>query len=436
MRTLTIVTEPFEALARQMAKGLGNPKLPLLVLPHPFGDLPEDELRAIADIAAPEVDAFVWEGRMPTSPADRAEGAVADEPEADGPATLTLGAADEVAAGWELDALGYGDGLPIVLPTPDRVAAMLACADVDPDTPIGPIPPGMGTVTVRAIAANAVMAGCEPRAFPVVLAAVHAALDERFNLLGCQVTTHPVGIGVLVTGPAAATLGLNAGTNLLGPGVRANMTIGRAVRMALDNGGNATARGLDKATMGQPGKISMCFAENLAESPWGPWRPSGLDAESAVTVIGGEGPHNINDHASIDADGLLKQIAGTMAITGSNNLVLRSDTYLLVCPEHAEVLASEGLSREDVQREVHARARVRAEDMSAKQLDLVRDWSSFEPYIGDDGKIPVVRTPEDVQIVVAGGEGKHSMWIPSFITYSCSRPLDGLIPTESNDVAH
>jgi hypothetical protein len=421
------VTDAFESLARSVAKSFGKPALPLLVLPHPFGGLPEAEIHSLADRVAPEIESFVWDESL-TSPAGESDGPdqhPGAESEADGErASFSLSTADETEAGWELYARGLTDGLPVIPPTAERVRAMLDAAGLPPDAAVGPIPPALRSLTAEAVAANAVMAGCEPSAFPIVWAAVEASLDERFNLFALQVTTHPCGVAVLVSGPIAGALSIRADSGCLGPGWRANMTIGRAVRLTLANGGECVAGGLDRATFGQPGKLTMCFAENGGRSPWGPWRPEGIDGPNSVTVIAAEAPHNINDHGSTDAEGVLRTIAGTMATTGNNNLTLLGDTYVLLGPEHAATLAAGGLSREDVARELHRRARVRATNMSTQQLDLTRGWSGLDTYVDEDGCVPVARDAADIHVVVAGGEGKHSMWLPTFgISYSVSRAV-------------
>jgi len=204
----------------------------------------------------------------------------------------------------------------------------------DPLEIVGILPPRQGEATIEKIAANAVMAGCRPEYFPVVLAAIEALADPLFNLDSVQATTHPVATLLVVNGPIAHTLGIQAGYNAFGQGFRANVTIGRAVRLVLMNVGGGLPGSGDRATQGTPAKIAYCVAENEAESPWEPLHvEAGLPATtSTVTVFGAEGPHNIQDHYSNTALGVLRTVAGAMAQAGSNNLLGRGWPLLSLGP--------------------------------------------------------------------------------------------------------
>src|SRR5262245_59941359 len=207
-------------------------------------------------------------------------------------------------AGDDFDAIntlvterGWGDGLPVVPPTASRVAAMLAWCDRPWDEPIAKIAPRYGEATALRLAANAVMAGCRPEYFSLYLLAIETMCEEPVNLYGVQATTHPCAPLVIVNGPIASELAINAGHNAFGPGAPANATIGRAIRLALLNIGGATPGLADMATHGAPSKYSYVVAENEAASPWEPLHVErGLPAHaSTVTVIGAECPHNVND---------------------------------------------------------------------------------------------------------------------------------------------
>src|SRR5215510_10886474 len=197
------------------------------------------------------------------------------------------------------------DGLPIVPPTAERVERMLDGIKRDPQEVIGSIPPKWAPATVEKLAINAVMAGCLPEYLPVIIVAVEAVLEDKFNLYGIQSTTHPCAPLLILNGPIARELGVNARYNAFGQGWRPNATIGRAIRLILLNVGGGVPGVLDRATQGQPSKYSYCIAENEAENPWEPLhveRGYAID-ESTVTVSGAEGPHNINDHVSTAAPG-------------------------------------------------------------------------------------------------------------------------------------
>ena len=163
---------------------------------------------------------------------------------------------------------GFTDGLPVVAPTPERVIRMLAGTTRAPTDVVCIVPPDLVECTVEKIAINAVMAGCLPEYLPVVIAALEAACTDEFNMHGVLATTMPVGPVIIVNGPIAKRIGMNSGGNLFGQGNRANLTIGRAVQLVIRNVGGGKPGGVDRATHGNPGKISFCFAEEEATSPW------------------------------------------------------------------------------------------------------------------------------------------------------------------------
>jgi hypothetical protein len=256
---------------------------------------------------------------------------------------------------------GWSDGLPIIPPTPDRVQHMLEGTRRDPQSLIGRIPPRWGDATVEKVAVNAVMAGCLPAYMPVLTTAIEAMLAPEFNLYGIQATTHPVAPLLILNGPLARQLDVNNSYNVYGPGWRANATIGRAIRLLLLNvGGGIPGKG-DRSTQGSPAKFAFCIAENETRNPWSPLHVErGFDAgTSTVTVWGGESPHNINDHVSQSAPNLLTTIADTAATMGMNNLYLNDTEMLIVLgPEHAATIASEGWTKPDVQQFLFEQARV------------------------------------------------------------------------------
>ena len=313
---------------------------------------------------------------------------------------------------------GWGDGLPVVPPTAARVEAMLAWCDRPWHEPVAKIPPRYGEATPLRLAANAVMAGCRPEYFPLLLLAIEAMCEEPLNLYGLQATTHPCAPLVIVNGPVARELAVNGGHNAFGPGAHANATIGRAIRLALLNIGGATPGLGDMATFGAPSKYSYLVAENEAASPWEPLHVErGLPAEaSAVTVIGAECPHNVNDHESITAEGILTTIAGTMAITGQNDIYYPAQPLVVMGPEHAKTVADGGLTKADARGFLHAHAHLPLGRFSKENIERRFRVTYRERYAdaGPDAPVPVVRRPEDILIVVIGGAGKHSAYIPTF----------------------
>ncbi|HEX3176893.1 MAG TPA: hypothetical protein VHZ49_09460 [Methylomirabilota bacterium] len=332
-----------------------------------------------------------------------------------GPAAATFdftGAYEEIDAHYQ--ERGWTDGLPIVPPTEARVRAFLAETERDPHEIIGTLPPRQGEATVEKIAVNAVMAGCRPEYFPVILAGIEALADPLFNLDSVQATTHPVAPLLVVNGPIAREIGLNAGYNAFGQGVRANITIGRAVRLVLMNVGGGLPGSGDRATQGSPAKIAYCVAENEADSPWEPLHvEAGLAPDvSTVTAFGCEGPHNIQDHYSNTGLGVLHTVAGAMGQAGSNNLLGRGWPLLSLGPEHAATIARDGFSKQKVKQFLFDHARFPLSRLGAEyrryqvERQHVRD--------ADDTLVPIVRSAEDISVIVVGGAGKHSAWQPTF----------------------
>ncbi len=312
---------------------------------------------------------------------------------------------------------GWTDGLPIIPPTEERVQRMLAAVKRDPQEEIAVLPIRSVPATVEKIAVNAVMAGCEPEYLPVIIAAVEAVGEEKFNPLAIQATTHPCGPLIVVNGPIARKIGLNSKGSCFGPGVKANATIGRALRLILLNIGGGIPVVADKATHGSPAKYTYCVAENEEDSPWEPLHVErGFGAqESTVTVFAAEGPHNINDHASITGKGILMTAAATMATAGNNNLtLLEGEPVLMLGPEHARTVARDGYSKEAVKDFIFEHARLPLKMLSEENIQSRRD-SPPETYgeFVDSELIPVGRR-EHIVVIVLGGEGKHSCFVPTF----------------------
>jgi hypothetical protein len=308
------------------------------------------------------------------------------------------------------------DGLPTVRPTENRVKTILKFTDLDPQEVIACIPPKYLNATVEKIAINSVMAGAAPEYFPIILTAIRALSENKFNLYATQVTTHVCAPLVLVNGPLAKELGVNYGHNAFGQGFRANATIGRAVQLILINIGGAEPGLLDKSTFGQPAKFGYCVAENQEDNPWEPLHVErGFPEQtSTVTVMAAEGPHNINDHGSMNAEEVLQTIAGTMTGLGTNDLFFGGEPMVVLGPEHAAIIAMGGFSKEDIKRWLFEKARLDFSTLVPRNLNLIK---SMRPRWFEDANnhsLPVVDDYRDIMVTVIGGAGKHSLFIPSF----------------------
>jgi len=401
----------FQGLAQSELRALGISGLPLVTIEHPLGGERSDGIGRRARQAVDQLTRLL----AGTAITDAiGEGA----PRSAGPDVITVVDTPEAVLA-EFCERQWCDGLPIVPPTADRVRAMRG--GTAGDRVLGVMPPLWRVATLEKLAINAVMAGCEPAAFPLVVAAVEAMLDPSFNLYGVQATTHSVAPLLIVHGPIAAELGVHSGSGCFGPGFRANATIGRAIRLILLNVGGGWPGRHDMATQGSPAKFSYCIAER-ADSPWG-----ALREDSAVTVFGGEPPHNVNDHVSTTAGGILATVADTAVSLGSNVGWYFSQSQLLIVlgPEHARTIADDGLSRADVQRFVFEHARLPLRTLKLGGMWGIHDWPRWMHAItDDDALVPQVPSPEDVFVIVAGGPGKHSSVVPN-CTFSraVTRPI-------------
>ncbi len=321
---------------------------------------------------------------------------------------------------------GWGDGLPLVPPTPERVDAMLGgLGDIDPDKVLTTLPPRFGEATRRILAVNAVLAGCRPEHLPVLVSAVRALARPEVNLRGVNATTHPVAPLLIVHGDVVADAGYNAGLGAFGPGNRANATTGRALRLVLLHVAGATPGPGDVSTQGGPAKYTYCVAENAEASPWGSYAvDAGVTTPSAVTVHCGEAPHNVHDMEASEPEPILDKVASAMTTLAQNNAPISQGEYFVaLCPEHAATCASAGWSRLDVARYLFDHATMRVGDLRRAFHSLA--WAPWQDALGDDDRMSMTERVENIKVVVVGGPGKHSALIPSWgMTTSATVPVE------------
>src|SRR5437773_4242949 len=305
---------------------------------------------------------------------------------------------------------GWTDGLPAVPPTADRVGAMLAGARLDPTQEIGFVAHRAVSITAEKVAINAVMAGCTPDFMPVVVAAVEGIADPRWSYHGPGTSTAGAGVLMIVNGPIARELDVNAGDNLFGPGWRANLTIGRAVRLVMRNVCGSMPGTLDRGTLGHPGKLSYVIAENEAESPWTPlhvergFRPD----QSTVTVMAAESPHQFYNQLSPDAEGVLTTLADSMKHSGGAG---RQPQYVVtLAGEHMRTIAGSGWGKKEIRQFLFENTK----NTIAHLKRTNRIPGAIQP--GDDTKLrPIVAEPDDILILAAGGRaGSFSSFIPGW----------------------
>lgn len=324
--------------------------------------------------------------------------------------------------------LGMTDGLPVVPPTRSRVRPMLQGRN--PEEVVAVVPPKMGVASVERIAINSVMAGCLPQYLPVVIAAVQAMVEDQFNLIGLETTTGSAAPLAIINGPAVKELEINCAGNALGQGRRANATIGRAIRLILINIGGSIPGILDMASLGQPGKYTFCFGENEERSPWEPLHVErGFRREvSTVTMVGAAGTVEVVDTTSRTADGVLTTMANSMTIAGtigSAGVLGGGEPLVILTPEHAELMASQGLSKMDVKRALYEKARLPLSKLSPEMADRVVENRKRQGLEDLNGDVRVAFRPEDIMVVVAGGVGVKSVYIPTWGggTTAVSKPI-------------
>jgi len=295
---------------------------------------------------------------------------------------------------------GWSDGLPLVPPTEARVLHMLEGTTRAPNEVVAVVPPDLVECTVEKVAINAVMAGCKPEYLPVVLTALEAACTDTFNMHGLLATTMPVGPVMIVNGPIRHRIGMNDGVNVLGQGNRANSTIGRALQLVIRNVGGGKPGGVDRATQGNPGKLSFCFPENEERSPWEPLHVErGFAPESStVTLFPGEGPRGIVDQLSRDPESLARSFATCLKTVQHPKLPIVFDAILVVSPEHGRVFAEAGWTKAKLRERLH-------ELTLLDGAEIVRGAGGIAegvPEWARDTKLPKFR-PDGILIVHAGG---------------------------------
>lgn len=297
-------------------------------------------------------------------------------------------------------ARGWTDGLPVIPPTPERVLRMLAGTTRAPQDVVAIAPPDLVELTVEKIAINAVMAGCLPEYLPWVIAALEAVCTDTFNMHGVLATTMPVGPVIICNGPGTRAIGMNSGINALGQGNRANNTIGRAVQLTIRNVGGGRPGEVDRATHGNPGKISFCFAEDELGSPFtslGTERGIAL-GQNAVTVFAGEGPRCVVDQLARTADELTNSLVACLQTVHHPKLVIGFDAILIISPDHGRLFAQEGWTREQLITQLIERSHTPGEQLVRGARGIAE---GIPPHLRD-ATLPKFR-PGGILLTFAGG---------------------------------
>jgi len=324
------------------------------------------------------------------------------------------------------NSLHIGDGLPIVPPTQRRYEQMLAYCPFEPNMVVAEeIGPTGKDITVRDVAIAAVMAGCKPQHMPILVTAFKAMANHKYNFLQSVITSHPGGNLVLVSGPLAQELGIHGGQGCLGPGFAANATIGRAVNLVIINVCRAVPGFCDLACLSSQAELTYCFAEDPKLSPWQTINAERFDNNTTtVFVLKAEPPHDIIDFLSLTAGDLLDTIVDSCTTLGSNNACIPGPLIVVLTPDHAKLLDREGWTKEMIREHIHIRAHHETPMVRNRGLVPVRPKGFEKKH-----PMPVTRSPQDVEIVVAGGRGGHSAVILPWALHSESIVEPVLLPT-------
>ena len=312
-------------------------------------------------------------------------------------------------------ARGWTDGLPVIPPTPARVERMIAAGGRPANEVVAILEPRNAPATVEKIAINAVMAGCHPSYFPVLLTIVECMPHPGVDPLGMNTTTNPVWLMSVVNGPVRQKLNINSGYGVLGPGWRANATIGRATRLIQLNTAGSIPAEVTKSCQAHPGRYGQCVGEFEERSPWEPLHVERgfKKEESAVTLVAPMSAIRITETDCKTAEGLLHFIAGCM---DSPTTAGHPDTHslLMLCPDHAAILAREGLSKKDVKQELYKRTKAIPLSRWPSELttgDLKRLGVVGHRPADQGGTTCVHASPDNFKVIVAGGpSGYHSTW--------------------------
>ncbi|MFC1915116.1 hypothetical protein ACFLW4_00235 [Chloroflexota bacterium] len=385
-----------------------------VAVPHPLGMIPEASIRQKAENAFAEIMKMVtdWQSSAEVAPSRVAY--PAERFEFTG--TITDINRHFLEKEWSL-------GLPIIPPTPERVNKMLRGTSRKPGEVIGTVPPKMGTLTVELVAVNAVMAGCEPEYLPVLMVALEAFLDPAGNWRGALTTTATTQFIIIVNGPVVKEIGIGYGQGAAGKGNHANGAIGYAINLISYGVGGSKPPAIDRSTLGSPSDyVCWVFGENEEVLPPG-WQPFHVErgfkiSDSVVTVMSCYLPIENIDHWSVTAEEHLRwwghMVSPLHDIGGPcRTLVMKQNHIVVLCPEHAQLISSVGWTKNDFQKSLWERARAPVSAWPSQCAELEKLEEIFGP-VTPESMIPITLKPEQILVVIGGGDGKHSHYFPPF----------------------
>ena len=433
---VAIAARSFARAWQSCVDGWGQPNASFVTIPHATTGQQEDFIHKMVD---EQIDEIIE--RLTSIPASA--GAARGASSSGQTTEMFTVELDESPEGLDsvnrfLAERDWSDGIPVMPPTPAAVEQMLKGTKRAPQDVLMVMEPGFGLATVEKIAINAVMAGCRPEQFPVLLAAIDCLAQPEMNHRDMQVSGHTEAPIILVNGPIAKKAGINFGTTAMGPGVinSANTAIGRALRLCLINIGYCNAGAGDPNFIGLPTKFGMCIAENEEVSPWQPYHMDrGFKRdESAVTVVTVTGPTTIIDPRSKTHEDTLKNIGSMMfypnagaggwvkgrqsaQVGHTNKRVPYQGPYhpIILSPSRAVIMAEAGFSKQDAQEWLHHNCRVSMKSILASgvmPVDSNGKWLHHPELQGlaDDPEatIPALESPEQYLLFVTGGSTHYA----------------------------
>ncbi len=300
---------------------------------------------------------------------------------------------------------GWSDGLPLVPPTPLRVTRMLSSTDRSADEIVGSVPPDNRPCTIEKIAINAVMAGCKPDYLQVVIAALRAALKDEFCMHGLLCTTYFSTPVMIVNGPITKQIGMNSGVNALGQGNRANATIGRALQLIVRNVGGGIPGGIDRATLGNPGKYTFCFCEDESDAEW----PSlSMDRgytreDSVVNLFAGSGVQPFVDQQSRQPESLAKNLANSLRSVANTRSFGMADAIIVISPEHRRVLRECGWTKPNLKQALY-------DELKTPGADIIRGKDGIAEGMPEKFKDIMLNKFRNDGLHIVGAGGKAGMF--------------------------
>tara|TARA_Y100000780_G_scaffold154138_1_gene138799 strand:- start:300 stop:1742 length:1443 start_codon:yes stop_codon:yes gene_type:complete len=300
---------------------------------------------------------------------------------------------------------GWSDGLPLVPPTPLRVTRMLSSTDRSANEIVGSVPPDNRPCTIEKIAINAVMAGCKPDYLQVVIAALRAALKDEFCMHGLLCTTYFSTPVMIVNGPITKQIGMNSGVNALGQGNRANATIGRALQLIVRNVGGGIPGGIDRATLGNPGKYTFCFCEDESDAEW----PSlSMDRgytreDSVVNLFAGSGVQPFVDQQSRQPESLVKNLANSLRSVANTRSFGMADAIIVISPEHRRVLREGGWTKPNLKQALY-------DELKTPGADIIRGKDGIAEGMPEKFKDIMLNKFRNDGLHIVGAGGKAGMF--------------------------